>query len=113
MKAKVRDTGEIVDVKFATHINQTVDKVHLWCESNQTTYHKSELEFIEDDPESTKSNIDWEKRRYELAKEALNGILASPVLFESYKNNYSFTLAVTRSVEIADMMIKELKGCKE
>ena len=102
MKAKVKDTGEIVDVKFTTHPNPAVDETYWWCKDKQESYHKSELDFMEND-------IDWEQRRYELAKEAMNGILASPVLFESYKNNYSFTLAVTRSVKIADMMIKKLK----
>ena len=44
----------------------------------------------------------------------MNGILASPALFESYQNNYSLTLAVTRSIDIADVMINKLKkGRKE
>ena len=102
MKAKVKDTGEIVDVKFTTHPNPAVDETYWWCKDKQESYHKSELDFMEND-------IDWEQRRYELAKEAMNGILASPVLFESYQNNYSFTLAVTRSVRLADALIKELK----
>ena len=30
MKAKVKDTGEIVDVKFAVHSNPDVDDTYWW-----------------------------------------------------------------------------------
>lgn len=35
MKAKVKDTGEIVDVKFSTHPNPAVDETYWWCSDNK------------------------------------------------------------------------------
>lgn len=46
MKARVRATGEIVDVKFSTHPNPAIDETYWWCKDNQTAYHKSELDFM-------------------------------------------------------------------
>ena len=70
MKAKVKDTGEIVDVKISTHPNPAVDETYWWCRDKQESYHKSELDFMGE-------NIDWEQRRYEIAKDAMCGILSS------------------------------------
>ena len=110
MKAKVKNTGEVFKVLYLDS-----ESILIKCGNEVKTLHLHEVDLI---PESTddkqKKEIDWEERRYELAKEAMNGILASPVLFESYQNNYSLTLAVTRSIDIADVMINKLKkGRKE
>lgn len=102
MKAKVKDTGEIVDVKFSTHPNPAVDETYWWCKDKQESYHKSELDFMECD-------IDWEKRRYELAREAMNGLLSAPVV-DGVNPNPSFKDIATFSVRLADALIKELKG---
>ena len=68
MKAKVKTTGEIIDVSRIENIitsrgveKQYVDNKHEWC-----TYVKSELEFIKEEPQK---DIDWEQRRYEIAKD--------------------------------------------
>ena len=102
MKAKVKDTGEIVDVKFAVHPNPAVNETYWWCKDKQESYHKSELDFME-------STIDWEQRRYELAKEAMNGFLSAPVV-DGVNPNPSFKDIATFSVRLADALIKELKG---
>jgi len=102
MKAKVKDTGEIVDVKFSTHPNPAVDETYWWCKDKQESYHKSELDFMECD-------IDWEKRRYEIAKEAMNGLLSAPVV-DGVNPNPSFKDIATFSVRLADALIEELKG---
>ena len=68
MKAKIKSTGEVVDVKLSTHPNPAVDETYWWCKDKQESYHKSELDFMECD-------IDWEQRRYELAKEAMKRFL--------------------------------------
>ena len=102
MKAKIKDTGEIVDVKFSTHPNPAVDETYWWCKDKQESYHKSELDFMECD-------IDWEQRRYELAKEAMNGFLSAPVI-AGVNPNPSFKDIATFSVRLADELIKELKG---
>lgn len=105
MKAKVKDTGEIVDVKFAIHPNPAVDETYWWCKDKQESYHKSELDFMEND-------IDWEQRRYELAKEAMNGLLSAPVV-DGINPNPSAEDIVMSSVRLADALIKELKRDKE
>ena len=38
MKAKVKDTGEIVEVKFNTHPNPAIDETYWWCKDNQTAF---------------------------------------------------------------------------
>ncbi len=104
MKAKVKDTGEVVDVKFAVHPNPAVDEIYWWCNDKQESYHKSELDFME-------STIDWEQRRYELAKEAMNSILTAPII-DGVNPNPSAEDVATYSVRLADALIKELKGEK-
>lgn len=100
MKAKVKNTGEIVDVKFVVHPNPNIDVTYWWCEDKQKSYHKSELDFIEYD-------IDWEQRRYELAKEAMNGLLSAIV--DGVNPTPSVEDTVMLSVTLADALIRKLK----
>lgn len=53
-------------------------------------------------------NIDWEQRRYEIAKEAENGLLAAPVVEDIDPNPPMDDLA-RNAVKIADYLIEELK----
>lgn len=101
MKAKVKDTGEIVDVRFAIHPNRDVADTYWWCKDKEESYHKSELEFIED-------TIDWEQRRYDLAKNAMNSILTAPVV-EGVNPNPSAEDVAIYSVTLADALIRKLK----
>ena len=101
MKAKVKDTGEIVDVKFSTHPNPAVDETYWWCKDKEESYHKSELDFMECD-------IDWEQRRYDLAKNAMNSLLTAPVL-EVVDKNLSAEDVAMYSVTLADALIIKLK----
>lgn len=55
-----------------------------------------------------KNEIDWEQRRYEIAKAALIGELASPVV-EGIDPNPSMDDTVKWAVMFADALIKELK----
>jgi len=115
MKAKVKDTGKIVEVKFSLHPNPAVGEAYWWCEDNQTAYHKSELDFMGE-------NIDWEQRRYEIAKDAMSGILSDEhnveyaSLATEYSENEKHTCpkAISRyAIACADALIKELKGGEE
>lgn len=100
MKAKVKDTGEIVDVRLAIHPNPDVADTYWWCKDKEESYHKSELDFMECD-------IDWEQRRYELAKEAMNGLLSAVV--DGVNPSPSVEDTVTLSVTLADALIRKLK----
>lgn len=53
-------------------------------------------------------HIDWEQRRYEIAKAAMVGELASPVV-EGVNPNPSMDEVVRWSVMFADKLIEELK----
>lgn len=53
-------------------------------------------------------HIDWEQRRYEIAKAAMVGRLASPVI-EGVDPNPSMIDVCKWSVMFADALIKELK----
>lgn len=106
MKAKVKKTGEIIDVSRTENIitsreveKQYFDNKREWC-----TYVKSELEFINEEPQR---NTDWEQRRYEIAKSALQGFLANSE--PSIARETSFRQIAEWSVEIADILIAELK----
>lgn len=59
-----------------------------------------------------RSEIDWEQRRYEIAKEAMNGLLCAPIV-EGINPNPSFKDIATCSVRLADAIIKELKEGKQ
>lgn len=96
MKAKVKDTGEIVDVKFSTHPNPSVDETYWWCSDKQESYHKSELDFMECD-------IDWEQRRYEIAKDIVVNSFSTPM------GNVSMVSYIHDCIQVADLLIGELK----
>ena len=59
--------------------------------------------------ETAKSTIDGERRRYELAKEAMNSILTAPII-EGVNPNPCAEDVAMYSVRLADALIKELKG---
>lgn len=58
------------------------------------------------------NEVNWEQRRYEIAKEAMNGLLSAPVV-DGVNPNPSFKDIATLSVRLADALIKELKGGEE
>lgn len=101
MKARIKETGEIIDVN---------DETFWWCKDKQESYHTSELDFLEVD--TTRKFIDWEQRRYEIAKEAMNGSLSTPVEYGVYPSPTQKDIAMY-SVSLADALIKELKGGRE
>lgn len=62
---------------------------------------------------TTHKPIDWEQRRYEIAKEAVNGLLAAPVV-DGIDPNPPMDDIARNAVKIADYLIEELKkGEKE
>lgn len=102
MKAKVKATGEIIDVSRTENIitsrgieKQYVDNKREWC-----TYVQSELEFIK------ASDIDWEQRRYEIAKDMMAAFLSN------YSNNIhsgNSDEQAEYAVVFADALIAKLK----
>ena len=92
MKARVKDTGGIVTLRNLYDDGTARD-------INGRYYHQGDIsEFIEDSNRS----VDWEQRRYEIAREVLANIPA----------NYPESLETKVSIAVmrADALIKELKG---
>lgn len=98
MKVIVKETGEIIEAEyerqsgFAGYRNK---KTEYW-------YYDSQIKAYND--------IDWEERRYELAKAAMQGFCSNP--HEQIMSADSNVVAEW-SIGFADAMIKKLKGGKE
>lgn len=66
MKARFKDTGEVVDVHWEGNIDAWVGKLGS---GRFREFKERELEFLEN------NNIDWSQRRYEIAKDVLTTIM--------------------------------------
>lgn len=98
MKARVKNTGEIVEVSPSgvTTVHRTGTK---YTTKDGRELLDLALEFL--------PVIDWEQRRYEIAKDVLAACLAK------YGMNFDESADVgmcKRCVEIANTLIKKLKG---
>lgn len=97
MKVIVKETGEIIEAEyerqsgFAGYRNK---KTEYW-------YYDSQIKAYND--------IDWEQRRYELAKAAMQGFCSNP--HEQIMSADSNVVAEW-SIGFADAMIEKLKGGK-
>lgn len=92
MKARVKSTGVLVDVTPQLNINSQHSKDYLYVCDNMV-YRECELDF---------SAIDWEQRRYGLAKDIIKAIVADD------RGGNSDALA-KYAVNCADALIKRLK----
>lgn len=104
MEAIIKETGETVKVfRIETkRIEGTLKGAH-------EIFYPKELEFSCIDG-------DWEQRRYELAKAAMQGIISNPVTFElMQKSKHIGTneMISLNALDVADELIKRLKGDKE
>ncbi len=94
MKARVKSTGVLVDVTPQLNINSQHSKDYLYVCDNMV-YRECELDF---------SAIDWEQRRYELAKAAMQGFCSKQVMIADSN------MTAQISLSFADALIKKLKG---
>ncbi|EFC71517.1 hypothetical protein [Prevotella sp. oral taxon 299] len=101
MKARIKETGEIVDVKFSVHPNPAVEETYWWCKDKQESYHKWELDF--GGVNILGDFVDWEQRRYEIAKDIVAYSFSTPM------HGVSMVSYIHSCVEVADMLIEELK----
>ena len=95
MKARIKNSGEIVDVYYDYFLE-------LWTVKGRSDikFAPNALELLEE------KDIDWEERRYEIAK-------AMMAAFERHNNNVSgfknSTQQAQFAIECADALIAELK----
>lgn len=108
MKARIIETGEEITIIGISKEWGTAQYYGSNGIYRQRTFRDRELELLD----TTESPIDWEQRRYEIAKEAMNGILSAPVVAGVNPNPSSKEIA-TFSVRLADALIAELKGGAE
>lgn len=105
MKARIKETGVLIDVIPRININALYNGDNLYVCDNKV-FRECELDFLN----LGNSAIDWEKRCYELAKDYSTefvklqhkkGITECGILYPD---------VVSWSVELADALIKKLKG---
>lgn len=102
MKARIKETGVLIDVTPRININALYNGDNLYVCDNKV-FRECELDFLN----LGNSAIDWEQRRYELAKAAMQGFCSNP--HEQGMSNGSYMTA-QRSLSYADALIKKLKG---
>lgn len=103
MKAKLKVTGEIIALDEDKP--SLLDYARgIFYDYQGNRYKRKELEFI---PEFY-DGIDWEQRRYEIAKTALHGNLTCPII-DGVDPNPSIESLAKWAVKIADALITELK----
>ena len=97
MKARVKSTGVLVDVTPQLNINPQHSNDYLYVCGNMV-YRECELDFLN----VGNLVIDWEQRRYELAKDIIKIVIA---------NDYGVNSDVVAkySLNCADALIKRLK----
>mgnify|MGYP000451807614 CR=1 FL=1 len=92
MKARVKSTGVLVDVTPQLNINPQHSNDYLYVCGNMV-FKECELDF---------SVIDWEQRRYELAKDIIKIVIAND-------NGVNSEAVAKYSLNCADALIKRLK----
>lgn len=104
MKARVKSTGVLIDVipKINTNALHSGDNLYV-CDN--MVFKEWELDFLN----LGNSAIDWEQRRYEIAKAAMQGILCALVVEGGDPNPTPWGLTARAAVRNADALIKELK----
>lgn len=96
MKARVKETGVLIDVIPKTNMNAQHSGDNLYVCDNMV-FRECELDFLN----LGNSAIDWEQRRYEIAKECVAALMTNEITLED---------AAKISVEQADVLIEKLKG---
>lgn len=97
MKARVKSTGVLVDVTPQLNINSPHSGDYLYVCDNMV-YRECELDFLN----VGNLVIDWEQRRYELAKDIIKAVIAEDRGGDS-------DAIVKYAVNCADALIKRLK----
>lgn len=109
MKARVKETGILIDVIPKSNINAQHSGDNLYVCDNMI-FRECDLDFLN----IGNSAIDWKQRRYELAKSFATGIVSSHTVEEInnsfIRNDYGYEVVSDLSIKLADILIKKLKG---
>lgn len=102
MRARVKETGVLIDVAPRININAQHSGDNLYVCDNMV-FRECELDFLN----VGNLVIDWEQRRYELVKAAMQGFCSNPhqQIMDADSN-----IVAEWSIGFADSLIKKLKG---
>lgn len=100
MKARIKETGEIGDVLCWDDVEKT--KLSILLKGSVCTIPYQNIEIIQ-----LGSSIDWEQRRYELAKAAMQGFCSNP---HQRIMSADSNIVAEWSIGFADSLIEKLKG---
>ena len=105
MKARIKKTGEVVNI--ADYAKVTLDRCDSW--GNPIELGFDEVEILQEPA----SDIDWEQRRYEIAKEMVTVIFQETKEYSSSGGISDYHDIPKLAVDYADLLIAELKkgGC--
>lgn len=110
MKARIKKTGEIINI--AEH---AMIELEIYNSSgNPVRVYPDDIELIQE----SSNNIDWQQRRYEIAKAAMQGILSNEEQVNFARREVIYgdrphTLPIAcaqYAVACADALIEELKN---
>lgn len=111
MKARVKATGEIINI--ADYARVTLDRCDSYGNPIELSF--DEVEILQE----RSDNIDWEQRRYELAKVVMQALTSNSFWMKnlgvcldesSNRNIDAIEIVSIESINYADAMIKKLKG---
>ena len=98
MKAKIKATGEVFNI--ASYAIVTLDNHDSFGNSLEKKFEEVEI------MQEKSSGIDWEQRRYEIAKYTMMGIMGN---CDEQLCQMEIPKIVKLTIECADEMIKQLK----
>lgn len=109
MKARVKETGILIDVIPKSNINAQHNGDNLYVCDNMI-FRECDLDFLN----IGNSTIDWEQRRYDLAKDITAALVSCHIVEEInnsfIRNDYGYEVVSDLSIKLADILIKRLKG---
>ena len=83
MKARVKATGEIINI--ADYARVTLDKCDSYGSPIELSF--DEVEILQE----RSDNIDWEQRRYEIAKETVTAIMSNEDFYHQVLCGHLYT----------------------
>ena len=100
MKARIKETGVLIDVTPRININALYNGDNLYVCDNMV-FRECELDFL------NVGNLVIEQRRYELAKAAMQGFCSNP---HEQIMSVDSNIVAEWSIGFADSLIEKLKG---
>lgn len=111
MIARVKETGKIIELTNDEKLSMWDYARGIYRDTDGNKYHYKELEFIERPHE----NIDWEHRRYEIARTILPSFIGKQ-RYNKYSESYveyTENEVACLAIKYADALIEELKKDKQ